>query len=150
MGNDVLIVVSKLKAYVKGELGLSTSATVAQVLSDRVKDLCRKAAESANKDKRKTLMDRDFDCGSSTGASLVVVSKLKAFVKADIGLSTSGSVPSVLTAAVETMCKQAAENATKDKRKTLMDRDFANIGSCCGAEQACSMDSMNSGISAGM
>lgn len=59
--NEVLIVVSKLKNYIKSSTGLSTSATVAAVLSDSVKVLCKTAAENAKKDGRKTIMERDFD-----------------------------------------------------------------------------------------
>jgi histone H3/H4 len=62
---------------------------------------------------------------------LVVVSKLKAHVKSCYGLSTSGNVPDVITKAVEQICAQAAENAKKDGRKTLMDRDFTMGSGCC-------------------
>ena len=55
---------------------------------------------------------------------LVVVSKLKNHVKAAHDLSTSGTVPTVLTAFVAKICAKAAENAKNDGRKTLMDRDL--------------------------
>lgn len=57
---DVLIVVSKLKAYVKARSGLNTSDGVADVLSDQVRRLCDAAIRRAREDGRKTLMDRDF------------------------------------------------------------------------------------------
>jgi hypothetical protein len=57
---DVLIVVSKLKKYVKDKHGLSTSDQVIDVLSDRVRKLCDDAAEKSRHAGRKTLMDRDF------------------------------------------------------------------------------------------
>lgn len=56
---------------------------------------------------------------------LVVVSKLKNYIKNTAGLNTSGDVPSVLTKAVEMLCNQAIENAKKDGRKTVMERDFS-------------------------
>lgn len=57
---DVLIVASKLKAYVKAKSGLSTSASVMEKLSDMVRTHCDKAIEEAKRNDRKTLMDRDF------------------------------------------------------------------------------------------
>ncbi len=55
---------------------------------------------------------------------LVVSSKIKKFVKATCGLSTSAAVFEILSKKVEEMCLKAAENAKNAKRKTLMDRDF--------------------------
>jgi hypothetical protein len=57
---DVLIVVSKLKKYVREKHGLSTADPVIDVLSDRVRKLCDDAAEKSRHAGRKTLMDRDF------------------------------------------------------------------------------------------
>jgi len=57
---DVLIVVSKLKKYMRDKHGLSTSDQVIAVLSDRVRELCDDAAEKSRQAGRKTLMDRDF------------------------------------------------------------------------------------------
>jgi len=60
MDQEILIVASKLKQYVKEKYDLNTSANVMEALSDIVRreaDLaCQKAIESG----RKTLMDRDF------------------------------------------------------------------------------------------
>lgn len=57
---DVLIVASKLKAYVKERYDLNTSANVMDKLSDLVRELTDKAVENAGREGRKTLMDRDF------------------------------------------------------------------------------------------
>jgi hypothetical protein len=57
---DILIVVSKLKAYVKAASGMNTSDGVVEVLSDRVRSLCDAAVAEARLAGRKTLMDRDF------------------------------------------------------------------------------------------
>ena len=56
--------------------------------------------------------------------TLVVVSKVKAFIKKNSELSTSASVMNALTKMVETACLKAIENAKNDGRKTVMDRDF--------------------------
>lgn len=56
--------------------------------------------------------------------TLVVVSKVKAFVKKHSEMSTSAAVMDVLTKMVERECMKAIENARKANRKTVMDRDF--------------------------
>lgn len=58
---EVLVVVSKLKAYIKEQAGMSTSSSVPAVLSDKVKELCARAIDNARRNGRKTVMDRDFD-----------------------------------------------------------------------------------------
>jgi histone H3/H4 len=57
---DVLVVVSKLKAYIRARSGMNTSDTVLDVLSDRLRSLCDQAIDNAAADGRKTVMDRDF------------------------------------------------------------------------------------------
>ena len=59
---DVLVVVSKLKAYIRAKSGgMNTSDGVVEVLSDRLRALCDAAIEQARAAGRKTVMDRDFD-----------------------------------------------------------------------------------------
>jgi hypothetical protein len=59
---DVLIVVSKLKAYIRARSGgMNTSDGVTEVLSDRVRALCDQAIDQARAMGRKTVLDRDFD-----------------------------------------------------------------------------------------
>ena len=58
--HDVLVVVSKLKAYVRARSGMNTSDGVADVLSDRLRGLCDEAIERARAAGRKTVLDRDF------------------------------------------------------------------------------------------
>lgn len=60
MDHEVLIVVSKLKQYIKEKYDMNTSASVMDVLSNQVRRLTDQAAESAKRDGRKTIMDRDF------------------------------------------------------------------------------------------
>jgi len=57
---DVLVVVSKLKAYVKARSGMNTSDGVTDVLSAKIRKLCDAAIDVAQADGRKTVMDRDF------------------------------------------------------------------------------------------
>lgn len=57
---EVLVVVSKLKDYIRTASGMNTSGSVATALSSIVRNLCDKAIESAKNDGRKTVMDRDF------------------------------------------------------------------------------------------
>lgn len=57
---EILVVVSKLKNFIRTQSGMNTSANVADALSEIVRGLCSKAIESAKNDGRKTVMDRDF------------------------------------------------------------------------------------------
>jgi len=57
---EVLIVVSKLKAYVRERSGMNTSDAVMDLLSDRLRRLCDDAIRSAQRDGRRTVMERDF------------------------------------------------------------------------------------------
>lgn len=59
-----------------------------------------------------------------TQENLVVVSKVKALIKEKADMNTSASVMAALTRIVEEQCEKAIENAKKDRRKTVMDRDF--------------------------
>lgn len=57
---DVLVVVSKLKAYIKARSGMNTSDNVTDVLSDQIRKICDAAIQVAQADGRKTVLDRDF------------------------------------------------------------------------------------------
>jgi hypothetical protein len=56
---DVLIVMSKLKGYIKTKSELRTSDGVADPLSEHVRAICRKAIASAQANGRTTVLDRD-------------------------------------------------------------------------------------------
>ena len=58
---EVLVVVSKLKNYIKAAAGMNTSGNVVPVLSELIRKTCDKAIEKAKNDGRKTVMDRDFE-----------------------------------------------------------------------------------------
>jgi hypothetical protein len=57
---DVLVVVSKLKAYIKARSGMKTSDTLLEPLSDIIRQIADDAIEKAAADGRKTVMDRDL------------------------------------------------------------------------------------------
>jgi hypothetical protein len=58
---DVLVVMSKLKNYVRARSGYNTSDRVAQPLSDALRELCDRAIEKARAEGRRTVLERDFD-----------------------------------------------------------------------------------------
>lgn len=57
---DVLVVVSKLKTYVRARSGMNTSDGVTGPLSDHLRALCAEAIRHAAADGRKTVLDRDI------------------------------------------------------------------------------------------
>jgi len=57
---DVLVVVSKLKNYIRSASEMNTAGNVAPTLSKIIRDLCNQAIQNAKNDGRKTVMDRDF------------------------------------------------------------------------------------------
>lgn len=61
VGRDVLIVISKLKAYVRARAGMNTSDRCGEPLSDAVRELADRAIEKARAEGRKTVLDRDFE-----------------------------------------------------------------------------------------
>ena len=58
--DDILVVVSKLKAYVRARSGMKTSDNVMPVLSEKIRALCDAAVHNASQAGRKTILDRDF------------------------------------------------------------------------------------------
>ena len=58
--NEVIVVASKVKSYIKDKGEMKTSANVLQTLSDRLRSLCDEAIENARNDGRKTVLDRDI------------------------------------------------------------------------------------------
>jgi len=58
--DDVLVVVSKLKRYIRIRSEMNTSDTVVGPLSNYLRQLCNEAIRNAARDGRKTVFDRDF------------------------------------------------------------------------------------------
>jgi len=57
--DDVLVVASRLKEFVRAESGFNTSDRVLGPLSEIIRRVSRKAIENARRDGRKTILDRD-------------------------------------------------------------------------------------------
>ena len=57
---EVMVIASKIKAYIKSSGDLKCSATVMDVLSDKIRTMCNEAIEKAKAAKRKTVQDKDF------------------------------------------------------------------------------------------
>jgi histone H3/H4 len=57
--DEVLVVASKVKAYIRARSGMNTSAGVMDALSEQVRKLCDDAIRTAMKNDRKTVLDRD-------------------------------------------------------------------------------------------
>jgi len=57
--SEILIVVSKMKKYIKERSGMNCSDAVAEMLSEHVRVLCDDSIRAAARDERKTVLDRD-------------------------------------------------------------------------------------------
>jgi len=57
---EILIVASRLKQYIKARSGMKTSDGVLNVLSRMVRQRCDEAIRQAARSERKTVLDRDF------------------------------------------------------------------------------------------
>ncbi len=60
MENEVLVVVSKMKQYIKDVSDMNTSEDVNQVISHMIRIQLDRAIEQARREGRKTVMARDF------------------------------------------------------------------------------------------
>ena len=56
---DVLVVVSKLKKYIKDRSGFNTSDQIVDLISDHVRAICDEAIRCAARHDRKTVLERD-------------------------------------------------------------------------------------------
>lgn len=124
---ETLVVVTKVKKYIKSNFGMNTSSSFIDELSKHIHQDIAAGARAAQDAKRKTVMGRDFSFyvdSPKVEDNLVVVSKIKKAIKDSSGLSTSSQVAEQLSAHVQNICKKAAEVAESAKRKTVMDRDI--------------------------
>jgi hypothetical protein len=58
-GDEILIVASRLKAYIRSQAGYNTSDSVLPVLSAAVRVICDQAIRNARSHERQTVLDRD-------------------------------------------------------------------------------------------
>lgn len=124
---ESLIVISKVKKFIKEKADFNTSAGFFEPLNNDIIKACHDAMAHAQKLGRKTVMGKDFNLyieNPNVGEALVVASKVKKLIKEEAGLSTSSQAMDQLTVRIQTICLKSVENAAKDKRKTVMDRDF--------------------------
>ena len=56
---EILIVASRLKAYIRKNAGYNTSDSVLPVLSDAIRKICDEAIGNARRAERETVLDRD-------------------------------------------------------------------------------------------
>ncbi len=56
---EILVVASKVKDYIRARAGMNTSDGIMASLSDRIRELCDEAIDSARQEGRKTVLDRD-------------------------------------------------------------------------------------------
>ncbi len=125
---ESLIVISKVKKFIKEKADFNTSAGFFEPLNADIIKACRDASAHTQKLGRKTVMGKDFNLyieNPNINEALVVASKVKKMIKDETGLSTSSQAIDQLTNRVQTICLKAIENAKEDKRKTVMDRDFS-------------------------
>jgi histone H3/H4 len=62
---EVLVVISKVKAYIRAKSSMNTSDAVTEALSELVRTTCDQAVERAKSEGRKTVMARDITGGST-------------------------------------------------------------------------------------
>jgi hypothetical protein len=69
VAEDVLVVMSKLKAYVKGKSEMRTSDGVSEPLSDHLRRICTQAIRSAATNNRTTVLARDIEAAIQGGTA---------------------------------------------------------------------------------
>lgn len=136
---DTLIVVQRFKDYVAAKSQMRVADAVFAPLSDHVREVLNRAVVLSKSDGRKTLLDRDMvpvvkprrsevlhkdaDEAGMPQEVLLVVSKLKEYVKVAHGLSTSDGILAPLSAHLRRIATESIRNAAKDERKTVAQRD---------------------------
>jgi len=97
---ESLIVVSKVKKFIKEKSDMNTSAGFFEPLNQDIIKACKDAISHAQKLGRKTVMGKDFNLyieNADVNEALVVASKVKKMIKEEVGLSTSAKAIEQLT-----------------------------------------------------
>ncbi len=134
---EVLVVASRFNAYVSQRSRYKTTESVLYPLSDHLREVCDEGVAAALRSERRTLMDRDlaplFE-GQDTGGEpesekqvLVVVTRLKAYVKASSGMNTAESAVVVLSEHLRYLARRAIQEAGRANRTILLDRDVTAV-----------------------
>lgn len=59
--NEPLVVVTKVKSYIKERADMNTSDKIMDILSDKIRQICNDAIDKAREGGRKTVLERDFE-----------------------------------------------------------------------------------------
>lgn len=128
---EILIVASKLKTYIKARAEMNTSDACCEILSEELRRLSERAIARAREHSRKTVLERDFDTPpppiddpTLPRDTLVVVSKLKHYIRKSSEMNTADAVKDILSDFLRARSEAAIRNARQASRKTVLDRDF--------------------------
>lgn len=124
---ESLIVLSKIKKYIKDKHGCNTSAAFFEPLNQDILTSVEQAARRTKNAGRKTVMGKDFNFyveNPEVGETLVVATKVKKHIKENFELSTSSQAFTQLSSRIQKICDESVKKAMEQKRKTVMDRDF--------------------------
>jgi hypothetical protein len=112
------------KAPTRAEFERSPGQTPRAAPTTKKRDPAKRESRRIIPDARPTSRPAKADGGDLPRETLIVISKLKQYVKAKAGISCSDRVAGPLSDAVRRLCDEAIEIALADERKTLLDRDF--------------------------
>jgi len=59
--HEPLVVVTKVKSYIKERADMNTSDKIMDILSEKVRRICNDAIDKAREEGRKTVLERDFE-----------------------------------------------------------------------------------------
>lgn len=94
----------------------------------RISEEAREAYHASKGTRRVVVQSDEAPANELPRDILIVASKLKKYIKARSGMNTSDGVMSVLSDYVRKICNEAIRNAAREGRKTVMDRDFDDLG----------------------
>ncbi len=58
---EPLVVVTKVKSYIKDRADMNTSDKIMDILSEKIRRICNDAIDRAREEGRKTVLERDFE-----------------------------------------------------------------------------------------
>jgi hypothetical protein len=58
--DEILVIASRLKNYIKARAGMNTSDGVLEPLSDILREICNEAIDEARRNERRTVLERDI------------------------------------------------------------------------------------------
>ncbi|MDX9724661.1 MAG: hypothetical protein RBU37_28185 [Myxococcota bacterium] len=125
---EILVVASRYQGYLGERLGAEcrVERSLLHRLSEALRELCDDGIVKARADGRKTLMARDLPKPAPAPASemLIVVTKVKEYVRSAAGMNTSGDVAELLSAHLRSWTHEAARRALREEREQVQVSDF--------------------------